>query len=74
MIKFLLSDKAVWLLFLANYLAAIGWFLAAIGWFMVKSNGGTESEFPLPKELTGLGLGNVLFFWGRAVLRAKALA
>ena len=73
MIKFLLSDKAVWLLFLANYLAAIGWFLSAIGWFMVKSNGGTESEFPLFR-LSGLGLGNVLFFWGRAVLRAKALA
>jgi purine-cytosine permease-like protein len=66
MIKFLLSDKAVWLLFLANY-------LAAIGWFMVKSNGGTESEFPLFR-LSGLGLGSVLFFWGRAVLRAKALA
>jgi hypothetical protein len=72
MIKFLLSDKAVWLLFLANYLAAIGWFLSAIGWFMVKSNGGTESEFPLPKELTVIGLGSVLFFWVRAQLNKQA--
>jgi hypothetical protein len=66
MIKFLLSDKAVLLLFLSNY-------LSALGWCMVKFNGGTESEFPLYNFFSS-GLGAVVFFWGRAVLRAKCLA
>ena len=66
MINFILSDKAVWLIFLGNY-------LYAVGWCIVKFNGGTESEFPL-YSFSSVGLGAVGFFWGRAVLRAKGLA
>lgn len=66
MIKFFLSDKAVLLLFLSNY-------LYALGWCIVKFNGGTDSEFPL-SNFFSVGLGAVGFFWGRAVLRAKGLA
>ena len=61
---FLRSNKAVWLMLFAD-------FLAVAGWFLVKANGGTEGGFPL-FELYGLGGYNILFFWFRARLEAKA--
>lgn len=61
---FLRSDKAVWLMILAD-------FLAALGWFVVKLSGGTELRFPL-FGLSGLVLWNMLFFWSRAQLNAKS--
>jgi hypothetical protein len=60
---FLRSNKAVWLMLFAD-------FLAVVGWFIVKANGGSEGEFPL-FALYGLGGWNVLFFWSRARLNAK---
>jgi hypothetical protein len=47
--------------------------LAVAGWFIVKANGGNEGQFPLLAPL-GLGGWNVLFFWSRARLIAKAEA
>jgi hypothetical protein len=63
---FLRSNKAVWLMLFAD-------FLAAVGWFIVKANGGNEGEFPL-LALYGLGGWNILFFWGRARLNARSEA
>lgn len=63
---FLRSNKAVWLMLFAD-------FLAVLGWFIVKANGGNEGEFPL-FALCGLGGWNVLFFWGRARLNARSEA
>ena len=60
---FIRSNKAVWLMLIAD-------FLAVLGWFIVKLNGGTELHFPL----FGLVLWNVLFFWSRAQLCAKSEA
>ena len=60
---FLRSNKAVWLMILADV-------LAVLGSFIVKLNGGTELHFPL-FGLSGLVLWNVLFFWSRARLSAK---
>ena len=64
MVAFLRSDKAVWLMLFADLLAVAGWFL-------VKANGGNEGPFPLFAPY-GLGLSNILFFWFRARLKAKA--
>ncbi len=61
---FIRSNKAVWLLL-------IGDVLAVTGWFIVKLNGGDEGQFPLLAPL-GLGGWNILFFWARARLNAKA--
>jgi hypothetical protein len=61
---FIRSNKAVWLLL-------IGDVLAVAGWFIVKLNGGDEGQFPLLAPL-GLGGWNILFFWARARLNAKA--
>jgi hypothetical protein len=61
---FIRSNKAVWLLLIANV-------LAVVGWFMVKLNGGTEMAFPL-FGLSGLVLWNILFFWSRAQLNKQA--
>lgn len=61
---FLRSNKAVWLMLIADG-------LAILGWFIVKLNGGTELHFPL-FGLSGLVLWNVLFFWSRARLNAKS--
>ncbi len=61
---FVRSNKAVWLLL-------IGDVLAVAGWFIVKLNGGDEGQFPLLAPL-GLGGWNILFFWARARLNAKA--
>jgi hypothetical protein len=61
---FLRSNQAVWLMLFAD-------FLAVVGWFLVKANGGTEGPFPL-FALYGLGGYNILFFWSRARLKAKA--
>ncbi|MEY3772662.1 MAG: hypothetical protein RL067_676 [Verrucomicrobiota bacterium] len=61
---FLRSNQAVWLMLFAD-------FLAVAGWFLVKANGGTEGGFPL-FALYGLGGYNILFFWFRARLKAKA--
>jgi hypothetical protein len=63
---FIRSNKAVWLMLIAD-------FLAILGWFIVKLNGGTELNFPL-FGLSGLVLWNVLFFWSRAQLNAKSEA
>jgi hypothetical protein len=46
-------------------------FLAVVGWFLVKANGGTEGGFSL-FALYGMGVYNILFFWSRARLKAKA--
>ena len=61
---FLRSNQAVWLMLFAD-------FLAVVGWFLVKANGGAEGGFPL-FALYGLGGYNILFFWFRARLQAKA--
>ena len=61
---FIRSNKAVWLMLIAD-------FLAVLGWFVVKLNGGTELHFPL-FGLSGLVLCNVLFFWSRSQLNAKS--
>ncbi len=61
---FLRSNKAVWLMLIADC-------LAVLGWFIVKLNGGTELHFPL-FGLSGLLLWNVLFFWSRAQLNARS--
>lgn len=61
---FIRSNKAVWLMLIAD-------FLAVLGWFIVKLNGGSERSFPL-FGLSGLILWNVLFFWSRARLNAKS--
>jgi hypothetical protein len=61
---FLRSNQAVWLMLFAD-------FLAVVGWFLVKANGGTEGGFPL-FALYGLGVYNILVFWFRARLKAKA--
>jgi hypothetical protein len=61
---FIRSNKAVWLLL-------IGDVLAVAGWFIVKLNGGDEGQFPLLAPM-GLGGWNILFFWARARLNAKA--
>ena len=61
---FIRSNKSVWLMLIAD-------FLAVVGWFIVKINGGTEELFPL-FALYGLGGWNILFFWSRARLNAKA--
>ncbi|MEY2750817.1 MAG: hypothetical protein RLZZ550_788 [Verrucomicrobiota bacterium] len=45
--------------------------LAVGGWFLVEANGGNEGGFPL-FALYGLGGYNILFFWFRARLKAKA--
>ena len=61
---FIRSNKAVWLLLIANV-------LAVVGWFIVKLNGGSEMNFPL-FAIFGLGGYNVLFFWFRARLNKQA--
>lgn len=61
---FIRSNKAIWLMLFAD-------FLAVLGWFIVKLNGGTELDFPL-FGFSGLALWNVLFFWSRAQLNAKS--
>ena len=61
---FIRSNKAVWLMLIADL-------LAVIGWFIVKLNGGTEMAFPL-FALCGLGGWNILFFWTRAQLNKQA--
>ena len=61
---FIRSNKAVWLMLIAD-------FLAVLGWFIVKLNGGTEMAFPL-FGLYGLVLWNILFFWARAQLNKQA--
>jgi len=66
MVAFMRSNKAVWLMLFADL-------LAVAGWFIVKANGGNEGQFPLLAPL-GLGGWNVLFFWSRARLIAKAEA
>jgi hypothetical protein len=63
---FIRSNKAVWLMLIAD-------FLAVLGWFIVKLNGGTDLHFPL-FGLSGLVLWNVLFFWSRSQLNAKSEA
>jgi len=63
---FVRSNKAVWLMILAD-------FLAILGWFIVKLNARTELHFPL-FGLSGLALWNVLFFWSRTRLNAKSAA
>ena len=61
---FIRSNKAVWLMLIAD-------FLAVLGWFIVKLNGGTEMAFPL-FGLSGFVLWNILFFWARAQLNKQA--
>ncbi len=61
---FIRSNKAVWLMLIAD-------FIAVLGWFIVKLNGGTEMAFPL-FGLSGLALWNILFFWARAQLDKQA--
>jgi hypothetical protein len=61
---FIRSNKAVWLMLIADA-------LAVLGWFIVKLNGGTEMAFPL-FGLSGLVLWNILFFWARAQLNKQA--
>jgi hypothetical protein len=61
---FIRSDKAVWLMLIADV-------LAILGWFIVKLNGGTEMAFPL-FGLSGLVLWNILFFCSRAQLNKQA--
>ena len=61
---FIRSNKAVWLMLIAD-------FLAVLGWFIVKLNGGTELDFPL-FGLSGLALWNVLFFGSRARLNNQS--
>jgi len=66
MVTFLRSNRAVWLMIFAD-------FLAAVGWLIVKANGGNEGGFPL-FALYGLGGCNLLFFWGRFRLINKSEA
>jgi hypothetical protein len=61
---FIRSNKAVWLMLIAD-------FLAVLGWLIVKLNGGTELDFPL-FGLSGLALWNVLFFWSRGRLNNQS--
>jgi len=61
---FIRSNKAVWLMLIADC-------LAIAGWFIVKLNGGTDEPFPL-FALYGLGGWNILFFWSRAQLNKQA--
>jgi len=61
---FIRSNKAVWLMLIADV-------LAILGCFIVKLNGGTEKAFPL-FGLSGLVLWNILFFWSRAQLNKQA--
>jgi hypothetical protein len=61
---FIRSNKAVWLMLIADL-------LAAVGWFIVKANGGNEGLHPL-FALYGLVLWNILFFWARAQLNKQA--
>ncbi len=61
---FIRSNKAVWLMLIANV-------LSVVGWFIVKLNGSTEMAFPL-FGLSGLVLWNILFFWARAQLNKQA--
>ena len=61
---FIRSNKAVWLMLIADV-------LAVAGWFIVKLNGGNEGQFPLFAPM-GLGGWNILFFWARARLNTKA--
>ena len=61
---FIRSNKAVWLMLTAD-------FLAVLGWFIVKLNGGTDLDFPL-FGLSGLALWNVLFFWSRGRLNNQS--
>ncbi len=61
---FIRSNKAVWLLLIANV-------LAVVGWFIVKLNGGTEMAFP-PFGLSGLVLWIIMFFRARAQLNKQA--
>lgn len=61
---FIRSEKAVWLMLFAD-------FLAVAGWLIVRSNGGMEGEFPL-FALYGLGGWNLFFFLSRARLNTKA--
>jgi hypothetical protein len=62
---FIRSNKAVWLMLIADA-------LAVLGWFIVKLNGGTERLHPL-FALYGLVLWNVLFFWYRARLKSSGV-
>ena len=62
--SFIRSNKAVWLMIIAD-------FLAVLGWFIVKLNGGTELHLPL-FGLSALVLWNVLFFWSRTQLNARS--
>jgi hypothetical protein len=61
---FIRSNKAVWLMLIAD-------FLAVLGWLIVKLNEGTELDFPL-FGLSGLALWNVLFFWSRRRLNNQS--
>jgi hypothetical protein len=61
---FIRSNKAVWLMLIADV-------LAVAGWFIVKLNGGIEGVHPL-FAIYGLVLWNILFFWARARLNTKA--
>jgi hypothetical protein len=61
---FIRSNKAVWLMLIADV-------LAVAGWFIVKLNGGNEGQFPLFAPM-GLGGWNILFLWARARLNTKA--
>jgi hypothetical protein len=61
---FIRSNKAVWLMLVAD-------FLAVLGWFIVRLNSGTEMAFPL-FGLSGLILWNILFFWARTQLNKQA--
>jgi len=61
---FVRSNGAVWLMLVSDL-------LAIAGWFIVRLNGGTDELFPL-FALYGLGGWNILFFWSRARLNAKA--
>jgi hypothetical protein len=61
---FIRSNKVVWLMLIAD-------FLAVLGWLIVKLNGGTELDFPL-FGLSGLALWNVLFFWSRGRLNNQS--
>ncbi len=61
---FIRSNKAVWLMLIADL-------FAVVGWFIVKLNGGTELHFPL-FGLSGLLLWNLLFFWSRSRLNVQS--
>jgi hypothetical protein len=61
---FIRSNKAVWLMLVAD-------FLAVLGWVIVKLNGGAQLNFPL-FGLSGLLLWSLLFFWSRSRLNAQS--